>query len=1339
MGLSGVGVVTTGDRANGLFNGDGGSLSLSLGSVTTQGVQADAVYAAGGSTTSLTNVTISTSGAGSKGLDVSGSGTSLTGAGLTITTAATIDPASGAFSQGVYNGATGGGGVTLDRSAITTSGAFAIGLQTDNGGVTRFTGGSIVTYTADTAALSASGAGTSVTVAPDSAGGLTSVTTYGQRSPGVIAASGASVAISGAQITTGNSGAAGLTLSGAATVVKASDLVIATSGGFDYASLQGANAVNNGPSFTDSVGGTLTLTRVKATASGDGVYALYTGAGGVTTVTQGQYVATGVGSAAIAAVNGGSVQIASAYAGTSGDGGFGLQVSGAGSQLKADSVAVSTSGGASASGGSPAIGVFNGPSGSYASGGAVTLSNSTVTTTGDYAHAIFTGAGGSTTLQSTQATAAGAGAVALVSYNGGQTTVAGGFFIASGTDGAAAALVNGGSLQIQGATLAASGDGGIGLLLSGTGGQVALTGVSLSTTGGLSGDSGAAAFGVYNALVPAAAADPSPTLTGTRIATSGVDAIGLYTGSGSTTSMRGGGITTQGDNAVGAFANGGQIVLAADSAGNRLSISTSGAVALGVAVLSGEATLSGTDIATSGVAAPGLGVSGVGAVVSATGVTIRTQGGAYSTGVGAAYGVYNGPGFGSGVGGTLTASGLGVTTAGTGATALFTGAGGVTQATGSTFRTSGSAAYGVDAMDGGAVTLADSSVTTTGAGAHGVHVGAGSSVAFAGATTIAVSAADATGLYVEAGGTATAKSGALTVTAAGNGVYLKGDSTGAAALTLGSTLNLTTTGAGGAALTLDGAGVSFTASQGGAITVAGTAIALLNGAGQSASFANFNIQSLSGDLIFSDPATSTVSFSNTTANAGTGNLANVANNSQLTLTADASTLTGAILTGSGSTSNVTLNNGTSWTIAGNSTITNLTINNSSAIFAPSSGFMTLTAANYTGNNALITLNAALNGSGGSDQIVINGGTASGSTTIALRTTGTPTAAFKLPLVVATNGGTISPTAFSLAAPFTVGGFSYALQYQNNGEYLVSSQVLSPTQASGSLASVAQSRQAQAVTSRVLGSILTGATEQINCSSCSSGFASFGSFALGVHGRWTLNQNVSLLAGLSYDNFNGRGVTVNNALLGALGLRYDAVQLGKYRPFAEAGLAVEPWSSVTYRRSYLTALGESVGVGTALSRSATAYGRAGYIWRLTRADEAAVYTSLSRSWTWTSGYTEGASAANPFGASLAPTLDRMNVWSVGAQFTHLFGEHIEGNVSAGYARAFGASFGSSAAITGYGDASAMAPTGFDWVELGGRVSYRFSKTFIADAFVLGTLGAQPAGNQIHGGVALRMAF
>ena len=100
---------------------------------------------------------------------------------------------------------------------------------------------------------------------------------------------------------------------------------------------------------------------------------------------------------------------------------------------------------------------------------------------------------------------------------------------------------------------------------------------------------------------------------------------------------------------------------------------------------------------------------------------------------------------------------------------------------------------------------------------------------------------------------------------------------------------------------------------------------------------------------------------------------------------------------------------------------------------------------------------------------------------------------------------------------------------------------------------------------------------------------------------------------------------------------------------------------------------------------------------------------------------------------------MNVWRLGAQYTHLFGEHVEADVSVGYAQAFAANYGSTAAFAGLGGVNGAAPSSFGWGELGGRVSYRFSRNVTGDLFVLGTVGAEPAGNQVHGGAALRMAF
>ena len=43
-----------------------------------------------------------------------------------------------------------------------------------------------------------------------------------------------------------------------------------------------------------------------------------------------------------------------------------------------------------------------------------------------------------------------------------------------------------------------------------------------------------------------------------------------------------------------------------------------------------------------------------------------------------------------------------------------------------------------------------------------------------------------------------------------------------------------------------------------------------------------------------------------------------------------------------------------------------------------------------------------------------------------------------------------------------------------------------------------------ITNQVLGSVLLGVNEQVNCSDCVSAFGSVGSFMAGIHGRKELN-------------------------------------------------------------------------------------------------------------------------------------------------------------------------------------------------------------------------------------------
>jgi hypothetical protein len=68
---------------------------------------------------------------------------------------------------------------------------------------------------------------------------------------------------------------------------------------------------------------------------------------------------------------------------------------------------------------------------------------------------------------------------------------------------------------------------------------------------------------------------------------------------------------------------------------------------------------------------------------------------------------------------------------------------------------------------------------------------------------------------------------------------------------------------------------------------------------------------------------------------------------------------------------------------------------------------------------------------------------------------------------------------------------------------------------GSIGGLARQRFNQMITNRVLGSVLLGVNEQVNCSDCVSAFGSAGSFSAGIHGRKELTPNLSLLAGIAY--------------------------------------------------------------------------------------------------------------------------------------------------------------------------------------------------------------------------------
>jgi type V secretory pathway adhesin AidA len=169
-------------------------------------------------------------------------------------------------------------------------------------------------------------------------------------------------------------------------------------------------------------------------------------------------------------------------------------------------------------------------------------------------------------------------------------------------------------------------------------------------------------------------------------------------------------------------------------------------------------------------------------------------------------------------------------------------------------------------------------------------------------------------------------------------------------------------------------------------------------------------------------------------------LMDVTSGSTATLNASGSTLTGSIFTDGTSTNTVNLTNGTVWNIQGpeNSSVTNLT-NNASTINFPfptgnptlQSSYLTLTAVNYSGTGGTIGLNTFLGTDGSpSNQLIINGGSATGSSLIRITNTGgggAETTGNGILVVNAINGGTTTPTAFSLSGgSVTAGAFDYFL-------------------------------------------------------------------------------------------------------------------------------------------------------------------------------------------------------------------------------------------------------------------------------------------------------------------------
>jgi outer membrane autotransporter protein len=201
----------------------------------------------------------------------------------------------------------------------------------------------------------------------------------------------------------------------------------------------------------------------------------------------------------------------------------------------------------------------------------------------------------------------------------------------------------------------------------------------------------------------------------------------------------------------------------------------------------------------------------------------------------------------------------------------------------------------------------------------------------------------------------------------------------------------------------------------------------LNGTTVSSGAGSFSVQGAVADIALDG---STVIGNN-------GSLLATQSGATSTFDAGDSLLSGAITTDSSSTANVTLHDGTDWTMTGNSNMTSLMNSDSIIRFTAPTGdptqlasYKTLITGSYVGATGTVELNTYLGSDGSpSDRLIVDGGPASGTTSLVIRNTtgeGASTTSNGILVVQTANGGTTAPTAFMLGGEARAGAFDYGL-------------------------------------------------------------------------------------------------------------------------------------------------------------------------------------------------------------------------------------------------------------------------------------------------------------------------
>ncbi|KAF0812070.1 Adhesin BmaC autotransporter [Andreprevotia sp. IGB-42] len=889
------------------------------------------------------------------------------------------------------------------------------------------------------------------------------VNTQSKGSVGALVQDGAAIHFgSGSTVTTtgANSTATashGLKATGNASRISGNGVTVNVAGGYA-----------NGVLAEDGAGISLVDTTINTNVAGYGHGVVAAGANSKVELSAGSVTTGGKGAVGVWAKDGGTVQL------------------GNGARVNTSGAAVSA---ATPPAGEKALSISHGllatGSDSRIDGSGVTINIAATSASGARAEdgAVITLQ--DSTFNSTGAATTTTTTAVLHAQNGGQITGNGLDVTASGTNvGGARAEGTGSNVALQDSTVQLSGAGGV---ANPAAAVRAMNGASVSVAA-----SKLSAEGAFGHGVSVEGAGSQALVTDSAIVANGNRAMGVYVTGGANARVSNSSVLLDSPaGATGPFAPGVQV----EGAGSTLvltdtDVHTTQKTSYGVRALDGAAL----DITNGRISTEGnysTAISAANATITASNVTVHTSGNDNAMGVIAD------------AGSTVTLNGGSVTTTGNGSPVASNltfphglasrNEGALLVANGTSVLTTGSQAYGVAVDDGGTMILNNLSVRTEGDASRGLYAGIGAAKPgnvslttngvtvetmgdnAAGAitsrkfkdetaqlnlndTSIHTHGAQSHGLQAESGAALAATN--TVVATEGAGAHGAIVNSAPSTITLDK-VSIATTGDGahgtfarnGGALQADNTSVSSTGADAAALYLQGD-----NGNEATAQFDNSVLGNHHGATINVAGAAS-VKLGNVLAG-GSGHWLNVDGSAGTAGLADldlsGSVVNGAASTAAGSNANVVMRDTSIWNMTGNSNLSTLHNRFSLIDFGAPAGnaYKQLSVNNYHGDNGTIALNTYLfDDNSPSDQLVIDGGNADGSTNLQIRNAGGAgalTTGNGIKVVDAINGGTTGQQSFRLLSQVKAGPYEYNLHRasldDSNAEawYLRSGRDVAPT-------------------------------------------------------------------------------------------------------------------------------------------------------------------------------------------------------------------------------------------------------------------------------------------------------